>query len=57
MIAFTRALIRECPSGTKVKLALFAARSEVDIGQEELAAFCTAIEGEAAKSKWPKGFF
>ena len=57
LIAFTRALIRENPSGDKLYLAMAAASSDCKISKEQAAKFVEWVTHEQGKSHWPKGFF
>jgi hypothetical protein len=57
LLAFTRALIRLCPSGDRMTLAMIQARNEVEVSDEQADAFVDAITGEMSQSPWPKGFF
>jgi len=57
LLAFTRALIHEHPSGCVLTLALHQAASQTGASKEELEALQLAVMGEASQSSWPKGFF
>lgn len=57
LIAFTRALIRENPSGDKLYLAMSAASADCKISTEQAEKFIKWVLQEKENSHWPKGFF
>lgn len=57
LIAFTRALIREHPGGTRLQLAILGAMREVKATGEEIEALSVAVFSEAQGSHFPKDFF
>ena len=56
LLAFTRALIRNHPSGDLLLLSAASARREVGASDEEHDALLRAAVGEARQSWLPKGF-
>jgi hypothetical protein len=57
LIAFTRTLIRLCPSSDASALAMAAANKEVPLTTEQKALFRIAVLNEAEQMVWPEGFF
>jgi hypothetical protein len=57
LIAFTRALIRENPSGDKLYLAMAAASDDCKISQAQAKKFVEWVMEQKEGSHWPKGFF
>jgi hypothetical protein len=57
LFAFTRALIRETPSGDKLYLAMAAASDDCKISQEQAKKFVKWVMKQQESSHWPKGFF
>jgi len=57
LIAFTRALIRNHPSGDCISLAMRSAKGVCPLTPEQEEQFRKAVNIEVDKSPWPKDFF
>ena len=57
LIAFTRALIRNHPSGDSIALAMSSANGVCPLTPAQEAQFLKAVGLEVNRSPWPKGFF
>jgi hypothetical protein len=57
LIAFTRALIRNNPSGDSIALAMRSAQDICPLTPEQEVQFLRAVGVEVDRSPWPKGFF
>jgi len=57
LIAFTRAMIRNNPSGDVLYLSMRAAADEANLSVEQAEKFIAWVTKEKNNSPWPKGFF
>jgi hypothetical protein len=57
LVAFTRNLIRNNPSGDVITLSLYAAAADANLDVKQAKAFVQWVLHEQENSPWPKGFF
>jgi hypothetical protein len=57
LVAFTKELVRNNPSGDVITLSLYAAAAEANIDEAQAKSFVHWVLQEQKNSHWPQGFF